>query len=272
MPNTPVPAAATGLPSASSSRRAFLGASIAVALAGSPAAAEAAECPAVLELARRRGEALAAISAAQAAIPPAYTRCLALWPVAPGTLRVAIGSPHDRMGLTERETDLDGEAVLLDGDGAGSGPAVRQCIYSAEALADALAERPMLPGIRRLTAKLQLARQHEARKIEALEVSGYAGAGERFWRALRDYDEVVYALAEAPARTLAGVLAKAEALAESQALATAATEAAERQWDGPKGLRKLVGLPAEQAFTARQMLGPAIADDLVRLLRSSLTS
>lgn len=248
MPNTPVPAAATGLPSANSSRRAFLGASIAVALAGSPAAAVAAECPLVLDLAERRAEARKAVGAAEAAFAEARERCFALWPKTPKDMRFQPGTAYEWMGVLEEETDVDGKTVWIEEYLAKGIRWKGYRIPSVDGLRDYLAKNPRDMSRKMLRRWLAAAEDLQARRQAAMEASGLDQTERVMWGARAEIDRATRALAAAKPRTLAGVLAKAEAMAEAE------------------------GLSMEQEFMTRNVMGPAIADDLVRLLRSSLTS
>ena len=248
MPSTHVPAAATGLPSAISSRRAFLGASIAVALAGSPAAAAAAECPLVLALAERRAEARKAVSGAEAAFAEARERCIALWPETPKHMRFLPGTAYEWMGVLEEETDVDGKPVWVAEQLAKGIRWRGYRIPSVEGLRTYLAENPKDMSRRMLRRWLATAEALQARRQEAIEAAGFDKAERAMWGARGKLEYATRDLAAAKPRTLGGVLAKAEAMAEAE------------------------GLSTEQQFMTRNVMGPAIADDLVRLLRSSLTS
>ncbi|MBX9990923.1 hypothetical protein [Phreatobacter oligotrophus] len=244
MPNETVPAAATGLPNSPTSRRFFLGASIAAALVPSPGKAEAAECPRIVSLAGQRSEARRAVAAAQDAFAEARARCLAIWPETPAELRYMPGCPYERMGVMEEEIDFDGNRVWL-ADYLAKG--IRWKGYrvpSVEGLKAYLDKFPRDASRKTLQRLLARTEDLQRRRRQAEISSGYQAADAALWAARAELDRVTRALAEAQPRTMAGVLAKAEAMAEAASLCT------------------------EQAYMTRQLLGPAIADDLVRLLRS----
>lgn len=244
MSNDTVSASATGLPATLASRRFFLGASIAAALVPSPTKAEAAECPRVMDLARQRGAARRAVIAAQDAFAEARARCLTFWPETPAALRYMPGCWYDSLGLMEEETDLDGQRVWLAEDLAKGVRWKGYRVPSIDGLRTYLAKFPRDKNRTTLRWLLASAEDLAARRREAMIASAYDAADAALWAARGELDRATRGLAEAQPRTIAGVLAKAEAMAEAEGLCT------------------------EQAYMTRQVLGPAIADDLVRLLRS----
>jgi hypothetical protein len=244
MPNTPVPAAATGLPSATASRRAFLGASIATALAGSPAAAAPVESPEFLALVRERAEARAAYDVAEAALTAARERGFALWPETPKTMRHFPGDYYERLGVLEEETDLEGKSVWIAEQLAKGIRWKGYRIPSVQGLTMFLEKYPKDRRARHFRSLLKRAQDLQRQQREAAAVSGYDKADEGMWKARAELEWTTRALADAEPRTMAGVLEKAIAMSQAEALCT------------------------ELKFTTRQVLGSSIADDLVRLLRA----
>lgn len=209
-----------------------------IAAAALPAAPAVTEVPELLALGERIGPALDGWRAAAAAKVAARARAEALCPPVPPDLVFDGGFPGYVRGLSrcwEEERDIEGRSLQPAG----------RCIYSAKWLAEGMADgwlpaTPTSPKGRQVLRLAELAKQHEAARSAAIELSGLPAAS----AALEAAEDAMKALAGhastiAP-ETPAGVLVLAR-------------------------MAKALGEAAHPVL-AGVVLGPALAEAVVRIL------
>ncbi|KAF0120269.1 MAG: hypothetical protein FD152_4211 [Xanthobacteraceae bacterium] len=243
MPNTPVPAAATGLPSASSSRRAFLGASIAaavVARSGSAGAGEVRETPALAGAAQALAEARKTLIGATARLAVARMSFERETDQVP--LELVWSGKYDlaTLDLYMHEDGPDGLPMRREG-----WPGGRRILDAARCKAKADRYDSGSPRRRQLLRLARLAAAYEQRREAARAAAQFDRLYAAYWGALGEVSHWTDALAAVPCRTVEGVLVKLDAI-----------EAAE-------------GLPDEVPHHTRRAVSEVVADDLVRLLRGA---
>lgn len=205
MPNSPVPAAATGLPKIN--RRAAL---FGAGLAFMPAAALAApiENTEIIDAGRKLAAVIEAASAASTRKADALAAYERLAPAVPKRL---IATRWDRqLALADDERDAEGAKLFQPGGGVGRLP---RGILRSELLILAIDEQGEDSPVGLYAAdRVKPARDYERRVEKARADSGLDEALNAEYFARRDLEQLALAIAEMPVRTLEGLRIKALAL------------------------------------------------------------